>query len=327
VSFQQLYYTSCEKGLSRSPGFQFNAVTDGTSAETRRAVEALTSYHPPRSCEQASAPQELECCPVNLCFAPGEDGQAAILASVRYVGRDYSNRTGNYFAHALATADLDADDPALLPIELWRAPWWECQQAGGTSLPERAGPLAAGPLSREQAALFLDRQPHRNQATALLTAAGLAQGRGTRSVLVVAESADEVAAWFAVISYLLPPRLVRRLSFSTYLTRPSRSRLHLLGTVTETNLDLGPAAAEMFYLFDFPGERFPQLKPAAATWHSQQRPDPGPGGAAGEPGPSRSCSARPARPALPRLAARGAPGRGQDWHPRAWVPSTWCHSA
>ncbi len=61
------------------------------------------------------------------------------------------------------------------------------------------------------------------------------------------------------MSYLLPPRWVRRLSFSTYLSRPSRSRLHLVGTVPETKLDLGPDADERFYLFDFPGERFPAL--------------------------------------------------------------------
>jgi len=256
MSFQQLYYTSCEVGLSGYAGYQFNAVTDETSGETMRAVEALASYEPPHSLAQASDPADLERCPVNLCFAPGP---ATVLASVSYVGRDSSNRVGNYFAHALATNDLDADDADLLPIELWQAPWWARSPAPTTSLPAVCGPLATGPLSREAVAQYLDAHPDRARLTALLTAAGLAHSRGDRSVLVVADSAQEVAHWFAAVSYLLPPRWVRHLSFSTYLSRPSRSRLHLLGTLPETNLDLGPDAGERFYLFDFPGQRFAEL--------------------------------------------------------------------
>ena len=256
MSFSQLYYTSCETGLSGYAGYQFNAVTDGTSAETMRAVEALTSYEPPHSCAQAREPEELARCPVNLCFAPGP---TTVLASVGYVGRDSSNRVGNYFAHALATADLDADDAGLLPIELWRAPWWQRTPATETALPGLTGPLPPGPLSRDEAARFLDGHPHQDKITAVLTAAGLAQSRGNRPVLLVAESTDEVALWFAAVSYLLPPAWVRRLSFSTYLNRPSRSRLHLLGTLSETNLYLGPDADERFYLFDFPGQRFTEL--------------------------------------------------------------------
>lgn len=256
MSFQQLYFTNCEQGLSGYAGFQFNAVTDGTSGETMRTTESLTAYEPPRSTAYASTPEELERCPVNLCFAPGE---TTILASVRYVGRDSSRRFGNYFAHALASSDLDADDADLIPIELWRAAWWSCRPAAGTSLPTLEGPLGTGPLSRDKVAGFLDAHPHRGRLAALLSAVGLAQSRADRSVLVVTESADEAATWFAAVSYLLPPRWVRRMSFSTYLSRPSRSRLHLLGTVPETKLDLGPDAAERFYLFDFPGERFHAL--------------------------------------------------------------------
>lgn len=259
MSYQQLYYTSCETGLSGYAGYQFNAVTDGTSVKTMRTVEALTSYEPPRSRAQASSPGELDQCPVNLCFAPGAP---AVLASVSYVGRDSSNRVGNYFAHALATADLDADDPELLPIELWRAPWWSRTASAVTSLSPLAGPLVTGnAVSRERAARFLAGHPRRDQLTAMLTAAGLARDRDDRSALVVAESADEVTAWFAAVCYLLPPRWVRRLSFSTYLSRPSRSRLHLLGTLAETSLDLGPDASERFYLFDFPGQRFASPPP------------------------------------------------------------------
>lgn len=257
MSFKQLYYTSCEVGLSGYAGYQFNAVTEGTPGDTMRAVESLTGYDPPGSGAYAATPEELDRCPVNLCFVPGETD---IVASVRYVGRDSSRRFGNYFAHALASSDFAADAGNVLPIELWRAPWWVSQPAASTVLPPLVGPLSPGPLSREQVAGFLASHPHRDRLPALLSAAGRAQQSGKRSVLVVAESADEVANWFAAACYLLPPRLARQLSFSTYLSRPSRSGLHMLGTVPEADLDLGPDAVERFYLFDFPGERFAELE-------------------------------------------------------------------
>lgn len=138
MSFQQLYYTSCELGLSGYAGYQFNAVTEGTAGETMRAVEALTGYDPPRSGVYAATREELGRCPVNLCFAPGDTD---IVASVRYVGRDSSRRFGNYFVHALAAAEFDDDAGNVLPIELWRAPFWDSRPVATTVLPPLTGPL------------------------------------------------------------------------------------------------------------------------------------------------------------------------------------------
>lgn len=253
MSFQQLYYTSCERGLSGYAGYQFNAVTEGTSAETMRQVESLTAYEPPQSSAYPAGPEDLALCPVNLCFAPGK---TTIVANVQYTGRDSSRRFGNYFAHALATPSFEQDNAGLLPIELWRAPLWHSQEVEDPGLPAVEGPLPAGPVDGERVGRFLDEHARRDQLPALLSAVGLAQSRLDRSVLVVEDATDDVAMWFAAVSYMLPPRFIQRLSFATYLNRPSRSRLHLLGTVSETNLDLGSDAPEQFYLFDFPGERF-----------------------------------------------------------------------
>jgi hypothetical protein len=47
VAFAQLYYTSCEHGLTGLPGYQFNAVTPGVTVEVMREVERITGYEPP----------------------------------------------------------------------------------------------------------------------------------------------------------------------------------------------------------------------------------------------------------------------------------------
>src|SRR5262245_62012534 len=105
MAVEQLYYTSCEQGLSGFSGFQFNAVSPGAGADVMHAVEALAGYEPPRSMLSSDTPEDLARCPVNLCFVPEEAGATVLCA--RYVGRDSAQRFGNYFAHALYTTDFD----------------------------------------------------------------------------------------------------------------------------------------------------------------------------------------------------------------------------
>ncbi|GAA1961277.1 GTPase-associated protein 1-related protein [Catenulispora subtropica] len=250
MTLEQLYYTSCERGLSGFAGYQFNAVSPGASAETQREVLAQIAYKPPRSQMFPAQAEELERCPVNLCFRPGTP---SILATVQYVGQDFSKRFGNYFAHALA-----ADSPAhlaealgpLLPIELWRAPVWAREQAAGTELPRLAGRLPRGVVSPAAVRDFLAGHPRADRLAALLSAAAAAlEGRG-HPVLLVDDDSDRVAQWIAAVSYLLPPQAGAALAFSTYCADPSASRLHVIGAVPETAGELPPDVFASFVLFD-----------------------------------------------------------------------------
>nr|WP_241989889.1 MULTISPECIES: GTPase-associated protein 1-related protein [unclassified Streptomyces] len=259
-SFQQLYYTSCEHGLSGSSGFQFNAVSEQVSAETRQRVEGLAGYEPPRALAESDSPELLARCPVNLCHAPGPRSGATTLC-VRYVGRDSARRFGNYFAHALHTEDAAAPaDDHPLAIELWDSPLWTSQVSGSTDIPELPGPLPRGPLSPRTVRAFLHAHPHAAQLPALL-AAVFAALDDDGSVVVIDGTTDRIAHWFAAVSYLLPPQLARNLSFATYLLRPARSRLHLIGTVPEAQAAFGPDDQKSFTVFDFPAGRFPEVVP------------------------------------------------------------------
>ncbi|MGW1765610.1 GTPase-associated protein 1-related protein [Streptomyces sp. NPDC002073] len=254
---RQLYYTSCERGLSGFSGFQFNAVTPGVSTETLHAVEALAGYDPPRPFVESDTPELLALCPVNLCFLPGgPDGRGATVVCVRYVGRDSARRFGNYFAHALHTDDFAAAAGGLLGIDLWDSPVWTSTIAAGTELPPLPGPPPAGPLSAAAVAGFLRGHPYAGQLPVLLAAvcAALADGR---PVVVVDATTDRIAHWFAAVGRLLPPPLARRLSFATYLFRPERSRLHLIGSVPQAPPAFGPDDRDAWHVFDFTTGRFP----------------------------------------------------------------------
>nr|WP_245652944.1 GTPase-associated protein 1-related protein [Herbidospora sakaeratensis] len=248
MTYRQLHYTSCEKGLTGRSGFQFSAATPGTSAEAMRRVEALAGYEAPRWLGPAPTPGQIAACPVNLCYIPG--GQPVIVRVV-YVGADYSGRLGNYFAHALV-ADRAPD---VLPIQLWGAGIWRAAQADRPELPHLDGPLSTGPLTRSRIDEFLRDNGGLPFLPALLTAVDLAVHEGRRSVVILDRDADRVACWIAAISYLLPPATVRDMSFATYEHRPRFSRHHVIGTVPEADFAVTDTALESFYVFDFVGMR------------------------------------------------------------------------
>ncbi|WP_405392697.1 GTPase-associated protein 1-related protein [Streptomyces sp. NBC_01102] len=256
--FQQLYYTSCEHGLSGFSGFQFNAVSAGVSAETRQAAEALAGYEPPRSMAESDTPELLERCPVNLCHQPNDRaGHSATTLCVRYVGRDSARRFGNYFAHALHSENFRADAGGMLGIELWNSPVWTRTVSPSTEIPALARP-PRGPLDARTVRDFLRGHAHADQLPNLL-AAVFAALIEHGSVVVIDHSTERIARWFAAVSYLLPPPLARRLSFATYVFRPARSRLHLIGTVPEAQLDFGPDDEAAYTVFDFSRGVFPEV--------------------------------------------------------------------
>lgn len=258
MGFQQMYYTSCERGLTGYAGYQFNAVSEGVSAETLREVEALVAYEPPQSLVYSDAPADLERCPVNLCFVPGGPGEISVAACVQYVGRDPSQRFGNYFAHALGRTDFTGEGGAPLPIELWRSPEWRKGPVTDTRLPELPGPPRPGRLSPAGVDRFLRGHPYGDRLPQLVSAV-LAAIAEDRTVLVIDASSETVAHWFAAVCYLLPPPVARRLSFATYLSRPERSRLRLVGTVPEIHVGLGPDIQDAFHVFDLASGRLPEL--------------------------------------------------------------------
>jgi hypothetical protein len=109
VAFEQLYYTSCERGVGGYAGFQFNALSQGAGARVRREVEQLTVYELP---SWDTSPADA---PVNLCHIRDQARGGDITANVVYAGTDFSGRSGNYFAHALFTEHPERDFGGLLP--------------------------------------------------------------------------------------------------------------------------------------------------------------------------------------------------------------------
>jgi hypothetical protein len=247
MAFQQLYYTSCEHGLGRYGGYQFNAITPGVSPAILREVEERTIYEPPRWLQADPALDEPEAYPVAFSYGISEATGMAITAHVVFAGTDYSGRPGNYFAHALVTSEPTRDFGSVLPAELWGAPLWQSTPADGTELPEMPGPPVPGVIDRPGVQAFLDARKADEILPELLTAVGRAMA-GDRPVLVVSQDVTENAWWIAAVSYLLGERLARQMTFTTYSHRPSYSPYHLTGVLPGM---LRPDADASFQIFDF----------------------------------------------------------------------------
>ena len=249
MRFAQLYYTSCETGLSGFAGFQFNAVTPGLTPEVLRAVESLTAYKPPRWMSPRPDAAEVASCPVNLVYVTEP---APMLARVVFVGLDFSQRSGNYFAHAIVSQEGTAFGE-ILPIELWESRIWKSEPVPYTELPtlHDLPPSARGTrLSRAQVDRFARDAGRAEPLAALLTAAEDAVMRDGLPIVIVDPDAAVAAHWIASVSYLLPRAVARRLTFATYHHNPGYVDVHMIGTVPDSDFGLTETAFRSYVVLE-----------------------------------------------------------------------------
>lgn len=222
MGFAQLYYTSCEHGLSGYAGYQFNAATPGVDPRVLREIERFTVYEPPRS----SLPEHVDEHPVNLCYSP-DVGGVPVLSRVISSGDDPSGRPGNYFAHSLVSSTPGTGP---LPAELWEADFWvetPVDDPAAVELSELTeSEVGPGPLDRERTDSWVRRWSPEVVARLLLAVDGAVDG--ARPLALVADSAS-VAHWVAALTHLMPPERSRMLSFSTYCGNPGEAFVHVVG--------------------------------------------------------------------------------------------------
>jgi hypothetical protein len=256
MSFQQIYYTSCQQGLRGGKGFQINAATEGINPSVLQQVERLGLYVPPVSAPSRPTEEEIRRFPVSLIFQRLGDG-TAVIAQAKYTGADYSGRFGNYFTHTLIPADPERDlrEEGPLPIELWGASMWSTIESLTTTLPALGRLEAGGVIAPERVAEFLSEGGRMSRLPAYLTAV---QGAlTTKRRIVMVEESQSVALWIAAASYALPRHLALTLTFSTYSKNPYQSDFLLVGTTSDSDFGFAPHEIEhQFYVFDFAGDRF-----------------------------------------------------------------------
>ncbi|TDC71906.1 hypothetical protein E1200_00645 [Actinomadura sp. GC306] len=226
----QLHYTSARSGPTGRAGFQFVAETPGLPDGVRAGVTPYLSYRPPPDAPPSPGDAELALFPVSLLY-DRVDGRPLLLRC-RYLGRDYSGRYGNFFAHAVVAEPDELE--GLRPAELWSAPHWAHVPDPGTAALEPLDELAPGAaLDPESLAGWLPGaakgDPYALLAHLVDAVAGVL-GQGHGRVVLVADDVELIARWIAVVSYSLPVAAAARLSFVTYTADPDGAAQRLVGT-------------------------------------------------------------------------------------------------
>jgi hypothetical protein len=119
VNHDQLYVTSCQRGVTGSSGFQTLAMSSGIQPTERAQIEGLVGYVKPNGSPDDPAAEQLATCfPVNFGYVLLASGRWCLFQSV-YAWLDHNDRRGNYFAHAIVG---EASTLSELPHRYWQSP-------------------------------------------------------------------------------------------------------------------------------------------------------------------------------------------------------------
>ncbi|MFI0483425.1 hypothetical protein [Actinomadura sp. 9N215] len=225
----QLHYTSARRGPTGRAGFQFTAETPGLPDGVRAGVTPYLSYRPPPDAPLSPDESELGGFPVSLLY-DRVDGRPLLLRC-RYLGRDYSGRYGNFFAHAVVAEPDELE--GLRPAELWHAPHWAHDPAPESVLAPLDELTPGTALDPDALAAWLAASGPGDPYALLghlVDAVADVLGRGHGRVVLVADDVELIARWIAVVSYSLPVAAAARLSFVTYTADPDGAAQRLVGT-------------------------------------------------------------------------------------------------
>ncbi len=226
----QLFYTSCETGLSSGKGFQTYSMSSGIRAEERREIESLCNYRPPEDLPTQPIPEEIfNLFPITFGCRQLQSGRYVVW-QITYLGQDYSGRYGNYFVHALVLepTTLDFNTLAVYPIQWYRSKVFrQCltdSEAAVTSSPEPLPvldiqKLVPNPdLTFAEVASFLKEDDRRTLLAPLFSA--LLDYPTTHRRLVLVDEPASIPYWMAALQLAFPKKLVPHLSFLTYTYDP-----------------------------------------------------------------------------------------------------------
>ncbi len=281
----QHQYTSCEYGPTGNAGFQTFAETPGLTRDEHNELISGGAYQPPLDAPPEPTPDEVQTeFPRAFRRITLSSGREAWIYSV-YVGRDYSGRFGNYFAHSLVVdgaIDMNGDD-AVDAIDAYGWPHWkrpstqEVREAPKGQLPALSlrEVIDRSHFTLPNLQAFLQDKPDGFRSLQFMLQAALCGPDDGRRLLIREQRGMDADAiyWIASIVKCFPPPLRSQLTFSTFQSEPRRA-LALNVTVGDTDFVFGDQLRRFqFYVFDFvdgqhsdPPESFRLVGEALAGW-------------------------------------------------------------
>lgn len=112
----QLIYTSWKNGDSPNKGYMVYSKSQDISDSEVDDIKKVMKYVPPLSLSPTPTKEEITAdFPYNFAYFKLNSGRVCISLAT-YLGKDYSNRYGNYLIYALV---LDEEDLDQYPVEFF----------------------------------------------------------------------------------------------------------------------------------------------------------------------------------------------------------------
>lgn len=247
----QLHYTSCRKGASGAAGFQIRASSSGLGETEQREIERLCGYDRPTHLPAQPTEEELKTdFPVLYRFGRLDNGRWFIIRAC-YVGLDYSNRPGNFFAHALIgpTGPMKCNPIAYFNWSGWKSRLSPEEDTDAKPLPLPQIELELIPTEEgfrwSDLSTFLSGGAHR-EAWLAKSLRAVIQGKWNREQPVVLQDCIENnPVWIACLLHSFPLSYLQEVSFSTYQTS-TRGVPALSATTKGTQFDSIPSEDPRF---------------------------------------------------------------------------------
>jgi len=244
----QLYYTSCEHGYEKSPGFQVKAISEGFEEDEINKIKKAGRYNTPRNLPPQPSLDEIRTLfPVAFRYQKNESNQYSFMHSA-YVGKDYSGpRYGNYFMHAL----LFESQLNFWPIDLYHWEGWKSEDnSKETSLPVIDIELNNSVYSFNHLQQFLNEEDNRTIFHKMLSAFILSQ-KDERKIVIRSDDKENSILWMAALQKSFPVYISSDISLSSYQYSPgSCSDINIVYGETDFTFD-DTEFNYHFYVFDF----------------------------------------------------------------------------
>ena len=221
----QYLYTSWPNGNLPNKGYMIYSTSEGITSEECEDIRRVMRYQPPLSLVPNPTPEQIvDEFPYDFAYFRLSSGRLC-AALTTYVGKDYSNRYGNYLIHALVFEDEDMD---VYPVELFGEDFWrtyltEVEIHAESPVPpldildiDMTGDMVNESSIEEFAA------EHEEQTALLIDAYMEAVSR--KVPLYLNDTRENIVIWCAVLQEMLPLRMAKELYFTTYAFNPSNVR-------------------------------------------------------------------------------------------------------
>jgi hypothetical protein len=229
---EQLYYTSCENGLENASGFQIKAMSNGFTKTND--VRQLGAYEPARDLPSQPNEEELKKFPILFKYKDN------IFVRSVYVGRDYTQRFGNYFMHTLEVDEID-----FYPIDLY---FWD----GWVSNEEKVGSLDLDPIEIEKVSSQIFILDNEELLSKLIAALFLKD----KQIVIKTSNQTEGIKLLNFMQKAFPLNIAKNITFSTYQFSYT--------DCLDINLVIGDTEWEHidksgFYFFDLTKDLYPEI--------------------------------------------------------------------